>query len=162
MIARDFFQLVLVDHLDGYLFTGEHMPGHLDDGKVAFTERLLQVVHAGDVATIVLSWSDRIRFADHAAAVLHRLHDPLTHPDDGQQTTYLDGRPFRDSDGNDRASCLNPSSSRDRIFWPAHPYYSDGGLLSNLRRLHSSTSTFPVVLIFWLPIDDKMIIRLRE
>lgn len=57
------------------------MPGHLDDGKVTFSERLLQVVHTSDIATIVLGWSDRIRFADHAAAVLHRLCDPPTHPD---------------------------------------------------------------------------------
>lgn len=81
MITRDFFQLILVNHLDGYLFTSEHMPSHLDDSKMAFSERLLQIIHTGDVATIMFGGSDRVRFADHPAAVLHRLQDLQTHPD---------------------------------------------------------------------------------
>lgn len=80
MITRDFFQLVLVNHLDGYLFTSEHMPGHLNDSKVTLTERLLQVIHTSDVATIMLGRSYRVRFADHTTTVLHRPRDLQTHP----------------------------------------------------------------------------------
>lgn len=92
MITRDFFQLVLVDHLHSYLFTSEHMPGHLNDGKVTFTERLLQVVQTSDVTTIMLSRSDRVRFANNAATVLHLPRVPQTHPnDDHNHLTKLTG-----------------------------------------------------------------------
>jgi len=80
MITRNFFQFVLVDHLDRYLFTSEHVPGHFNDGKVTLAERLLQVIHTSDVATIMLGWSDRLRSTDHAATVLHRSCDLQTHP----------------------------------------------------------------------------------
>lgn len=71
MIAGHLFQLVLVNHLDGYLFTSEHVPGRLDHGEVAFAQRPFQVVHARDVAAIVLGRFHRFRLPDHAAAVLH-------------------------------------------------------------------------------------------
>lgn len=71
MITGHLFQLVLVDHLDGYLFAGEHVPGRLDHGEVAFAQRPFQVVHASDVAAIVLGRFHGFRLPDHAAAVLH-------------------------------------------------------------------------------------------
>jgi len=69
------------------------MPGHFNDGKVTFTERLLQVVQTSDVATIMLSRSDRVRFANNAATVLHRLRDPQAHPNDDHNllTKLTDG-----------------------------------------------------------------------
>lgn len=71
MIPGDFFQLVLVDHLDGHLFAREHMPGRFDHCEMALAERLFQVVHAGDVAAIVFGRSGGFRFADYPATVLH-------------------------------------------------------------------------------------------
>jgi len=71
MIPGNFFQLVLVDHLDSYLFAREHMPSRFDDSKMAFAEGLFQIVHASNVAAIVFGRLNGVRLADHAAAVLH-------------------------------------------------------------------------------------------
>lgn len=71
MVSRHLFQLVLVDHLDGYLFTREHMPGRFNHREMAFAEGLFQVVHSGDIATIVFGRSDGVRLSNDAATVLH-------------------------------------------------------------------------------------------
>lgn len=47
------------------------MPGRFDHCKMAFAECLFQIVHAGDVATIVFGRSGGLRFADYSATVLH-------------------------------------------------------------------------------------------
>lgn len=47
------------------------MPGRFDHCKVAFAERLFQIVHAGDVATVVFGRSGGFRFAYYSATVLH-------------------------------------------------------------------------------------------
>lgn len=71
MISGNLFQLVLVDHLDCYLFAREHMPGRFDHCKMPFAESLFQIVHPGNITAVVLGRLNGFRLADHAATMLH-------------------------------------------------------------------------------------------